>query len=163
MNSAPQIGHIHPSFKHKISVQIRKTWRKSNSREGKQNSPGAEGVHGRASQVARPCAHHHEPWWKPWVARLAAAVPSLLGRCVLCSFWFASFCLGSSDLGLLGFLCSSSWLSWPQFLTFLLKLGSTCTNLQSELDKAKIERNRRNICINRKMIQINPKIWAQII
>ena len=43
MNPTPPMGQIHPSFKHKISVQIRKPHRKSNSREGKQSNSGAEG------------------------------------------------------------------------------------------------------------------------
>uniref|UniRef100_A0A7C9EML4 Uncharacterized protein n=1 Tax=Opuntia streptacantha TaxID=393608 RepID=A0A7C9EML4_OPUST len=74
------------------------------------------------------------------------------------SLWSVCFAL---DLPLWAYWASFSTsldLVWPQYLYFLLTFGSTCVNLQSKLEKAKIERNRRNMCINSKIVQINPKI-----
>jgi len=54
-------------------------------------------------------------------------------------------------------------LVWLQLHAFLLILGSTHANLQSKLKKTKTKRYRRNICINRKIMQINPKIESKSI
>jgi len=52
-------------------------------------------------------------------------------------------------------------LVWPQLLDFLLKLGSICANLKSKSEQTQAEHNQRNMGINRKIMQINPKIESQ--
>ena len=80
-------------------------------------------------------------------------------RCGSIASWALRFelSLGSLDLPLITYsgpirlVLLLSWLSWPQLLAFLLKLSHKYLNLQSKLNKAKTERNRRNICINCKI------------
>ena len=98
---------------------------------------------------ARSCVPHHGPW-----CSLPGPIPTLLERCVLSYFvpwdlpWIFMF-----------------WAYWACFSTlglasthlFLLKLGPNHANLQLYLNKAKIERNRRNTCKNR--FFINQSVW----
>jgi len=88
-------------------------------------------------QTVRPRQHDRAStmgclWWL-----LPDPVLTYLKRCVLVHFWFASFCLGSTELGLLGFFCNSSWSSKPSASFFLLLLGSSYVNLQSKSEQAK--------------------------
>ena len=118
---------------------------------------------GDARPCVPPCTHVRpspqslvnttgRPWWP-----LAAVVPSLLERCISNFVWVHLTRLGSPVLGLLGLSCYSLDLVGLNLLAFVLKLSLKHSNLQSKLNKAKTECNRRNICINRKLMQINTK------
>jgi len=61
----PFFKHIHPLLKAKTEKMCRKT----KGRERKQSRLGAGRTHGRASQAAQSCFHHHWPWCTPRVAR----------------------------------------------------------------------------------------------
>ena len=123
--------------------------------------------------AARPCTPHHDPWWIPRADRgeYHGLTVVASGRYGSVASWTLRFelCLGSLDSpgiacsGPIGLVLLLSWLSWPQLLAFILELSPKYANLQSKFDKAKTKRNQRNICINRKLMQINPKFWAQII
>ena len=75
--------------------------------------------------------------------------------------WTTGCALDLHVLGLLGLLCYSLHLAWFQIILFSHKLGPNHANLQSQLNIAKTEHNRRNTCINRKLMQINPKFQAK--
>jgi len=81
-----------------LEAKHRKFMQEDKRPQRKTDAAGAGGMHGHASQSARPCIRHHGPWWL-----LPGLVPTLLERCVLVQFWSAGFCLGSSVLDLLGF------------------------------------------------------------
>ena len=69
--------YIH--LKGKIAGKTDKSHGKTKEHEGKQNNPGAEGAHERASQAAQPYVHHHV---LPIVAPAHSVLP-LSERCVL--------------------------------------------------------------------------------
>ena len=71
------------------------------------------------------------------------------------------FALDFYVLGLLGLLFNLSSLGLASTHIFLPKRGPNHANLQSQLNKAKTEHNRRNTCLNRKLIQITPKFQAK--
>jgi len=112
---------------------------------------------------ARSCASHHGPWWAARSVR-GGLCPlrsrSFLNATFWYTFWASRFALDLPVLGLLDFLFNLSSLGLASTHLFLLKLGSNHANLQSQLNKAKTKRNRRNTCINRKLMQINPKFQA---
>ena len=74
--------------------------------------------------------------------------------------WTSEFALDLHVLGLLGLLFNVSSLGLASTHLFLLKLAPNHANQQSQLNKAKTERNWRNTCINRKLMQINPKFQS---
>ena len=74
------------------------------------------------------------------------------------SFLFADFTLDLPSWAYWASFTTSLDLVWPQFHAFPSVLGSTHANPQSKPEQAKTERNRRNMCVNRKIMQINPKI-----
>jgi len=74
--------------------------------------------------------------------------------------WTPGFALNFHVLGLLGLLFNLSSLGLASTHIFHPKCGLNDANLQSQLNKAKTERNRRNSWINRKLMQINPKFQA---
>ena len=82
----------------------------------------------------------------------------------------AAFCASSWVTGfVLDLLSGAYWacstisfdLIWLQLHAFILIFGSTYTSLQSKLEKTRTECNRRNMCINCKVMQINPKIESK--
>jgi len=96
------------------------------------------------------------PWWA-----LPGPVPIFLECRVLSYFGPRDVPWILPALGLLGLLCYSLHLAWFQIMPFSNKLGLNHANLQSQLNKAKTEHNRRNTCINHKLMQINPKLQAK--
>jgi len=76
-------------------------------------------------------SHHGGPYWQPVVAS-TGPVPTLLERCVLVLSWSADFCLGSSNLSLLGLLMLTSLIHLASTSFFLLLIGSIYVNLQSK-------------------------------
>jgi len=117
-------------------------------------------------QDARQCASHHGPWWAPRSAHgglCTVRSRSFLNAAFWCTFWASGFALDLPVLGLLSLLFNLSSLGLASTDLVHLKLGPNHANLQSQLNKAKTERNRRKTCINRKLMQINPKFQAYII
>ena len=86
-------------------------------------------------------------WWA-----LPGLVLNFLERPILVYFLGLGIALDLPVLGLLGLLFNLSSLGLASTHLFLLKLGLNHANLQSQLNKAKTERNQRNTCINRKLI-----------
>ena len=103
------------------------------------------------------------PWHPPWsvVVSTQPALP-LPERVILCFALDRDLCLGLTVLGLYwASFASILDLVWPYLLYLLLTLGLICVNLHSELEQVKIKRNRKNIGINCKIMQIDPKIESK--
>ena len=145
----------------KTAAHIEKLRRKTKGREGKTKQPG---------QIRSPrlvAATKRWSWQpprfvmsttvKPWWS-LSSLASSLLVCCVLLLPWTVGLCLGSFALGLLGLFCYLSWLGLASTSYFSPNSWSEILDLQSKLNNAKIECNRRNIYINRMIMQFNPKI-----
>ena len=113
---------------------------------------------------ARPCATHHGPWWAPRAA-CGGLYPNW-SWCFLNDAFWSSF--GPQNVPWIFLLwacwaCFATLFSWLDSKSYFFShnLGPNYGNLQSQLNKAKTEHNRRNTCINRKLMQINPKFQAK--
>ena len=151
MNSTPPIRQIHPLLSTKQSKNAQEKRRAAKRRE----QPRDTGTHDRAP----PTTSHGGPTVSPRWA-LPGPIPIFLERRGLVYFWASGYSLDLPVLGLLDLLFNLSSLGLASTHLFLLKLGPNHANLQSQLNKAKSEHNQRNTCINRKLMQINPKFQA---
>ena len=99
---------------------------------------------GDPATTVRPCTLPHFP---------NAAFYACLGPQVL------SWIIRLGPIGLL--FASSHDFVWPILHAFLLTLGTINVNLKSKPKQAKTKHNQINMGINRKMIQISPKIESK--
>ena len=154
-------SQIHSPLKANSQQKIEKPRRKTKGHEGKRNNWGKPRPPRPWLPPRSDRGSHHGPSWCPWPGH-GYLWPLGCGFLALphfgASFWFAGFWFGSSVLGPLGFFCNHSWLGWPQFLSLF---DSTRANLQSKHKQAKTECNRRNMCVNRKILQINHHIESK--
>ena len=132
-------------FKAEIVEQTEeKSCGKMKSREGNKSPRGELGCHGRGS--------HHD---LTVVASGRHGLTSLL-RCVLVHLFDPRVLPWISCLGPIGLVFASSYdLVWHQLIYFLLTLGLIHINLQSKSKQVETKRNRRNMGINCKTMQIN--------
>ena len=96
------------------------------------------------------------PWWP-----LPSPVPIFLECRILSYFGPRDVPWILPALGMLGLLCYSLHLAWFQIMPFSNKLDPNHANLQLQLNKVKTEHNWRNTCLNRKLMQSNPKFQAK--
>ena len=103
-------------------------------------------------------------WHSPCATRggLCPACSPASWHVVLCFALDRDLCFGSTVLGLYWASFGSILdLVWPHLLYFLLTLSSMCVNLQLKPEPAETKCDRRNIGINCKIMQINPKIESK--
>ena len=78
--------------------------------------------------------------------------------CIFLVRWFLPWIVRLGRIGLL----LQPLLTWlASILYFLLTIGLTRANMQSKPEQDKTDRNRRSMCINRKIMQINPQIESE--
>jgi len=99
-------NQINPLLKAKIEKMCTKT----KGRERKRSRLGAGGMHGCASQLARPCVHHHGSWCTPRAARGSSCLVRsrrFLNTAFWCTFGPRTFALDHPY-----------WAYWASFTNF---------------------------------------------